>query len=86
MADRIKLSVVGADGVEFEKMVSYISIPTELGSVGVLYGHAPMLCAMSEGKVRCRFGADEMSVIPVSGGIAEVRGSQVTLLVRGGKK
>ena len=49
MADRIKLSVVTAEGDSHEKMVNYVSIPTAFGSVGVLSGHAPMLCAVKAG-------------------------------------
>ena len=54
MADRIKLSVVTAQGESHEKMVSYVSIPTAFGSVGVLSGHAPMLCAVKSGILKYR--------------------------------
>ena len=52
MENMIHLSVVTADGVALDTQVSYVNIPTGSGSVGVLHGHAPMLCAVSAGKVR----------------------------------
>ena len=47
MENMIHLSVVTADGVALDTQVSYVNIPTGSGSVGVLHGHAPMLCAVS---------------------------------------
>ena len=52
MADPIKLSVVSQEGTAFERNVNYVNIPTPFGSVGVLSGHAPMLCAVAAGLLR----------------------------------
>ena len=81
MADRIKLSVVTAEGDSHEKMVNYVSLPTAFGSVGVLSGHAPMLCAVAAGTVLCRHDGAEAR-LEVGSGVAEVRGDVVTLLVQ----
>ena len=55
MEDRIALKIVTADGVVLERQVSYVSIPTPDGSVGILADHAPMLCAVGRGVIRCRY-------------------------------
>ena len=81
MADRIKLSVVTARGDSHEKMVSYVSIPTEFGSVGVLSGHAPMLCAVKSGVLKYRVGENSVFRLSVSDGIANVADNEVTVLV-----
>lgn len=81
MADGIKLSVVTADGGSFEKMVNYISLPTAFGSVGVLSGHAPMLCAVKRGSIKFRTGDSGTYSLPVSDGIANVADNEVTVLV-----
>ena len=81
MADRIKLSVVPAEGESHEKMVNYVSIPTEFGSVGVLSGHAPMLCAVKSGILKYRVGEDKVFCLSVSDGIANVVDNEVTVLV-----
>ena len=81
MADKIKLSVVSQEGTAFEKEVGYVNIPTPFGSVGVLSGHAPMLCAVAAGILRCTFGEDGSARVRVSDGIASVEHNEVTLLV-----
>lgn len=81
MEDMIHLSVVTADGVALDKLVSYVNIPTGSGSVGVLNGHAPMLCAVSAGKVRYSMADGSTGEIEVGDGVANAGGSEVTLLV-----
>lgn len=81
MEDMIHLSVVTADGIALDKQVSYVNIPTGSGSVGVLNGHAPMLCAVSAGKVRYSMADGSTGEIEVGDGVANAGGSEVTLLV-----
>lgn len=85
MADKISLSIVTADGVAFEKKVGYVNIPTAFGSVGILSGHAPMLCAVQKGVLRCTFGEKECVSVQVSDGVANVAENEVTLLVSAAK-
>lgn len=81
MEDLIHLSVVTADGVALDTMVSYVNLPAGAGSVGVLHGHAPMLCALSAGLVRYSKADGSTGEIHVGDGVANVGGSEVTLLV-----
>ena len=81
MENMIHLSVVTADGVALDTQVSYVNIPTGSGSVGVLHGHAPMLCAVSAGKVRYTTADGGSGEIEVGDGVANAGGSEVTLLV-----
>lgn len=53
--NKIHLSLVTSDGASFDGAVSYVNIPTAAGSVGVLAGHASMLCAVK--RVRCSIAA-----------------------------
>ena len=81
MENMIHLSVVTADGVALDTQVSYVNIPTGSGSVGVLHGHAPMLCAVSAGKVRYTTADGGSGEIEVGDGVANAGGSEVALLV-----
>lgn len=81
MENMIHLSVVTADGVALDTQVSYVNIPTGSGSVGVLHGHAPMLCAVSAGKVRYTTADGGSGEVEVGDGVANAGGSEVTLLV-----
>ena len=81
MADRIRLRVITSNGDGVEKMVNYVSLPTQFGSVGVLSGHAPMLCAVKSGVIKYRMGEDTVFHLSVSDGIANVADNEVTVLV-----
>ena len=81
MADKIKLSVISSEGAAYEKAVNYVNLPTAFGSLGILSGHAPMLCAVSEGIVRCTWGEDGKTLVKIGSGIANVAHNEVTLLV-----
>lgn len=85
MANKIHLSVVTAEGAVFDGMISYVNIPTTFGSLGILSGHAPMVCAVARGIVRCSADDGEPVRIAVGGGVADVNHNQVTLLVSDAK-
>ena len=79
MADRIHLRIVTPTGTALERYVNYVNLPTPGGSVGILANHAPMLCAVGKGKLRCRFEGGE-SLVFVAGGVASVEDNEVTVL------
>ena len=81
MADQIHLTIISADGAKLDRMVSYVSIPAESGSVGVLAGHLPMLCAVKRGVMKCRSENHETISFEVRDGIASVAQNEVAFLV-----
>ena len=80
--DGLHLVLSAADGERWEKQVCAVTLPGVGGSLGVLHGHAPMLCALSEGVVSCRTQAGERFRIRISEGIANVSDNEVTLLLQ----
>ena len=83
--DLFRLSVVTGDGTVFDDQVEYVNIPTGFGSVGVLAGHAPMLCAVAKGIVRAKRGEELAVRIAVGEGVANVAENEATLLISDGK-
>ena len=79
--DAIHLILSCSDGESWEKQVCSVTLPASGGSLGVLRGHAPMLCALEEGVLRCRTEAEEITRVRVSEGIASVDHDVVTLLL-----
>lgn len=75
------LSIMTGNGELYNGQSTYINLPTPLGSVGILPGHAAMLCAVSAGTVVSKNG-EATEVIPVGIGVAEVARDTVTLLVQ----
>ncbi|MBQ6465484.1 MAG: hypothetical protein IJJ43_04380 [Oscillospiraceae bacterium] len=82
MEDRIRLRLLTPDGLGWEGRVCSVSLPTPEGSVGILRGHAPMLCAVAPGVLRCRNAAGETRRIRVSEGVAGVEKDELTLLLQ----
>lgn len=79
--DRIHLLLVCSDGTKWERQVSAVTLPAVLGSLGILAGHAPMLCALEKGVMSCRTEAGEIARIRISEGVANVANNEVTLLL-----
>ena len=48
--------------------------------MGILADHAPMLCAVCEGEVRCRMEDGRERIFHVPAGVASVRDNSVTIL------
>jgi len=83
--DSIHLVITTPEGVAVDEKVSYVNIPTGFGSLGILKGHTPMLCAVSAGKVKCRFGDSETGIVNVGSGIANIADNEVSILVSDAK-
>ena len=80
MAESFRLSVVTGDGTVFDDTVEYVNLPTGFGSIGVLANHAPLLCAIEPGVVRCTKEGQTLR-IRVGSGVASVENNEATLLV-----
>lgn len=80
MAEKFRLSVVTGDATVFDGEVDYVNLPTAFGSVGILAGHAPMLCAVTKGVLRCTDG-EGAARIALGDGVASVADGEVTVLV-----
>ncbi len=82
--DAIMLHIVTGDGPVLEQAVESVNLPTSFGSVGILANHAPMLCAVEQGVIRCRWSGGEARVY-VSAGVASVENNELTVLVSAGR-
>ena len=82
--DGISLHVLTADGPILERMVESVNLPTAFGSVGVLKGHADMLCNLEAGvlRLRCEEGTLRLCI---SSGIASVEKNEVNILASSGR-
>ena len=79
------MSVLTSEGTVFLDRVSSANLPTDFGSLGVLRGHAPMLCAVEKGVVRCTKDGETIR-IRVGSGVASVENNEATLLVSDGER
>lgn len=76
----VKLTVVTPSQIAFEGDAAEVQLPGINGELGVLPGHAALLTLSRPGVVTVHNGANTKRLL-VGKGVAEVGGSQVTLLV-----
>jgi len=79
MAMTIKVDVVSAEGEIFSGSANRVFAPAEMGDVGILPRHAPMLSKLKPGEVLVEMDGEDQHIF-VSGGILEVQPSGVTVL------
>ena len=80
MANCFHLCIMTAEETSVDEAAEYCQLPTAGGSVGILADHAPMLCAVCEGVIRCRMEDGRERKYRVPAGIASIRDNSVTIL------
>ena len=79
MARTFHVDIVTPDRTVYGGDVESLRAPAWEGELGVLAGHAPLLCALRAGEVRCRAGGGTQ-VFSVSGGFLEVSAGKAVVL------
>lgn len=75
----IRCEIVSQDRLVFEGDVDMVILPGELGEMGILPNHAPLLSTLRFGILKVRTGGEEQ-IFTVAGGVAEVQPDIVTVL------
>lgn len=76
----LKLDIITPVRNAFSEDVEFVSVPTKMGTVGVLPHHIGLFSALSEGEIKIKTKQKEM-FLAIGGGFMEVHGNSVTLLV-----
>lgn len=80
MAMTMHVNIVSAEAEIYSGTVTEVFAPAEMGEVGIMPRHAPLLTSLKAGEVRVvTQGGDEESYF-VSGGILEIQPHVVTIL------
>ena len=74
------LDIVSAEQEIFSGSVEMVVATGELGEVGVVPGHAPLLTILKPGDVRITLPGGKQEIFYVSGGMLEVQPRYVTVL------
>lgn len=75
----LNLQIVTAEKVVYDDQVDIVTAPGELGELGILPQHAPLLSTLKPGELRYRRGGNE-SVLAIGGGFLEVLRNKVIVL------
>ncbi len=80
MAMTMHLNIVSAENDFFSGTVTQVFAPAEMGEVGIMSRHAPMLSTLKAGVVRAISQDEEEQTFFVSGGILEIQPHVITIL------
>ncbi|OIO54994.1 MAG: F0F1 ATP synthase subunit epsilon [Alphaproteobacteria bacterium CG_4_10_14_0_2_um_filter_63_37] len=75
----IRVDVVTAERRVYQGDADFVVVPGEMGELGILPRHTPLLTRIKLGEIRVKRG-EETDYIFVNGGILEVQPDQVTVL------
>jgi len=79
MAKTFRLEIVTPERTVFSEDVVSLVAPAERGYLGVLAGHAPLLCTLKPGEIRIRREGGEI-LFATSGGFMEVTPKRAIVL------
>jgi F-type H+-transporting ATPase subunit epsilon len=82
---RLSVTVVAPEKVLFSGEADIVVAPGELGELGILPGHAPLLTSLKPGALFLRLDGDEWGMY-LSGGFMEVLGDHVKVLADSGDR
>ena len=80
MEKRIRLQVLTAEGPAIDEEAVSIIAPGELGYLGILRNHAPLVTTLIPGMLKWRGAADAWKTARVGSGLLEVAHNRVTIL------
>jgi F-type H+-transporting ATPase subunit epsilon len=76
----IQVEVVSAEESIFSGPAKFVALPGEMGELGILPGHVPLITRIKPGAVRIVRADGEEEFVFVAGGILEVQPKVVTVL------
>lgn len=82
---RLSVTVVAPEKVLFSGEADIVLAPGELGDLGILPEHAPLLTSLRPGPLMVRLGEEEWGIY-LSGGFLEVLDDQVKVLADSGDR
>jgi F-type H+-transporting ATPase subunit epsilon len=80
MAITTHVNIVSAEREIFSGIAEMLVATGELGEIGVVHGHAPLLTKLKPGEVRLTLPGGKIDIYYISGGILEVQAGTVTVL------
>lgn len=81
MARLMKLEVLTPEKVLVKREdIFYVLLNTVNGGIGILANHGPMIAALGEGTLKLQDDKNEVILVYVEGGFAEVKDNKVVIL------
>ena len=81
---RFRLQVVDVHGEIYNDLATFVVVPGELGELGILFGHAPLISILRAGELRITPIKAPPEILFIEGGLVEVQPGIVTVLANNG--
>ncbi len=76
----MNLQIITPDKTVYEGEVQLVQVPGSKGSFQILKNHAPIISTLEAGNVKIIDGEDKTSMIPIGGGVIEVKNNKIIIL------
>ena len=80
MAMTVHVDIVSAESEIFSGLAEMVFAPGEMGELGIMPRHTPLLTKLKPGEVRVMLPGDEEETFYVSGGLLEIQPNSITIL------
>ena len=80
MAMTVHVDIVSAESEIFSGLAEMVFAPGEMGELGIMPKHTPLLTKLKPGEVRVVLPGDEEETFYVSGGLLEIQPNSITIL------
>lgn len=77
----MKLEIISPEKVFFNGVIEWVGLPGASGGFTVLEHHAPLISTLVAGNITYRVQGTD-NVLPVQGGVVEVRDNQVVVCLK----
>lgn len=78
------LQIVDVHGEIYTGLATFVVVPGELGELGILAGHAPLISILKAGELRITPVEGPPEILFIEGGMVEVQHEMVTVLANNG--
>lgn len=79
MGKEFVLEIISPEGSAFAGGVDQVTLPSSMGEITILPGHAPLFTSLSDGEIIIRRGQENLS-ITIAGGFLEVAENHVNVV------
>lgn len=83
---KMLLEVITPEKTELKESIKSLIVPTQGGSIGILYGHAPIITLVDIGQLRYKTDGVVEETLIVSKGVLELADNKITILVNTAEK
>ncbi|WP_414041870.1 ATP synthase F1 subunit epsilon [Acidithiobacillus sp. M4-SHS-6] len=81
-----RLQIVDVHGEIYNDLATFVVVPGELGELGILFGHAPLISILRAGELRITPVKGPPEILFIEGGLVEVQSAIVTVLAHNGMR